>query len=294
MTPIIKDKVQLAKTTPVDRLTFPCYGEMKPDGVRCLAFIGVDGSVELYTRAGHRINSPNLENCVAESFPIVRTPFMLDGELALNEGRMGTRTQISGMVNSAIKGGCLDNLEGITYYIFDFMKREHFDSKWCTEGYESRLAQLKLRYIQFYDNVELIERRVLTSATQANNWYEDVVARGFEGLVFKPLDFMYGFKRSKDWSRLKEIKTADIKCVGIKPGNGKYDGMIGSLYCEGLVEGKFVSVSVSGMTDELRGAMDDYFIGSTIEIKYNGVIPNSAGDGYTLFLPRFVEKRFDK
>ncbi len=293
MTPTIKDKVQLAKTVPVEKLVFPCYGEMKPDGVRCLAFVR-DNYVELYTRAGHRINCPKLESDINAWTWTRQRPFVLDGELALDKGIMGTRPKISGMVNSAIKGGCLSDMTGITYYVFDYMKGEHFDAKECPEGYDIRIEQLEEHILYAASHTKLIERRVLENAEQAHAWYAEVIADGFEGLVFKPLKFKYGFKRSKDWSRLKAIKTADLKCVAIKPGNGKYDGAIGSLQCEGIVEGKFVSVNVSGMVDDLRFVTHDYFIGHTIEIKYNGVIPNSAGDGHTLYLPRFVEKRFDK
>jgi len=125
--------------------------------------------------------------------------------------------------------------------------------------------------------------------------YEEVIAQNYEGLILKRADHLYTFKRSKDWVKLKEIKTADLKCVGVQEGTGKYEGMIGALMCEGMVEGKFVTVNVgSGLSDVQRSLDDIQYIGETIEVKYNSVIRDSVTNQFSLFLPRYAIARFDK
>ena len=71
--------------------------------------------------------------------------------------------------------------------------------------------------------------------------------------------------------------------------------MIGKLKCQGIVEGKEVTVNVgSGLADLQRGLPETEFLFRTIEVKYNAVIIDSRTGEYSLFLPRFIMVRLDK
>jgi len=118
---------------------------------------------------------------------------------------------------------------------------------------------------------------------------------GYEGLVLKYPEHKYTFKRSKDWIKVKEVKHADLRVVDIREGTGKYKGMIGGLVCVGEVEGHRVRVAVgSGLSDIQRSLDDIEFIQETVEVLYNTVIQDSVTLEWSLFLPRFVQVRFDK
>lgn len=94
---------------------------------------------------------------------------------------------------------------------------------------------------------------------------------------------------------MKATDTADLLCVGYNEGIGKYEGMIGSLICEGMIDGKLIIVNVgSGLNDNDRQRDPHKYIGKTIEVAYNKVIQDSKTYQYSLFLPRFLQVRSDK
>ena len=70
--------------------------------------------------------------------------------------------------------------------------------------------------------------------------------------------------------------------------------MLGALTCESS-DGK-IRVNVgSGFTDEDRKSITpENSIGKFIEVVSNGIINTVDREEYSLFLPRFVEFRFDK
>ena len=94
---------------------------------------------------------------------------------------------------------------------------------------------------------------------------------------------------------MKAVNTVDLLCVDTFEGKGKYVGRLGGLSCVGEIEGKLIKVNVgSGLTDHHRAMPDSEFIGKIIEVKYNTIIKDNNNDYYSLFLPRFVQVRFDK
>jgi len=85
---------------------------------------------------------------------------------------------------------------------------------------------------------------------ELNNLFTNTINQGQEGLMLKKWDSLYSFKRSNAWLKLKPVLDADLTCVDIIEGEGKYKGMVGALACEGFVDGTFVKVKVgSGLTD---------------------------------------------
>jgi DNA ligase-1 len=172
-----------------------------------------------------------------------------------------------------------------------------FECSKCTVPYLDRLHKAHEIIDRGNKHSPLKAAHTWVAATPArvNQIYADLIDQGLEGLILKSPKHLYTFKRSADWVKLKEIKTADLQCVDYVQGTGKYQGMIGALACEGLVEGQHVTVNVgSGLTDEDRQHHPSDFIARTIEVKYNSIIQDSITKEWSLFLPRFVMVRFDK
>ena len=144
-------------------------------------------------------------------------------------------------------------------------------------------------------NVKIADTYKVESVQDVNSLFEKVLADKQEGLILKSDKHRYSFKRSADWVKLKDILTADLQCVDIIEGTGKYEGMIGALVCEGFIDGVLVKVNVgSGLTDCQRSDHWSEYISHTIEVKYNSLIQDSVTKEWSLFLPRFVTVRFDK
>ncbi len=304
-----KTNVQLAKAESPTKLKYPLLAQLKYDGVRLFAFVRPIGNnpdtaeCVFYTRNGMLVPIPELSAEILEATKHNTQSMVLDGELAYAEGLVTGRTKVSGRVNSAIHGGHLD-LDGVIYCLFDCVSHVDWIVKNCNKPYEDRLGELKA-YVNFTDLARLAYGRWLDTPDAVSEFYQTVLGLGYEGLILKHPSHLYTFKRTKAWSKMKAILSADLECIDVKPGKGKYEGMIGSLLCKGLVEGKDVVVHVSGMDDAYRAKDPKSIIrkvdedgntiaGKTIEVLYNGVIPNHAGDGHTLFLPRFKCERFDK
>lgn len=93
-----------------------------------------------------------------------------------------------------------------------------------------------------------------------------------------------------DWFKLKPELTIDLVFTNITNGEGKYQGLVGSVVCR-TAEGYEVA-NVSGMDDDIRAYITKHWrslLGSVVEVEYQGV--GSLG---RLRHPRFKRFRDDK
>ena len=280
--------VQLAKAVPLAKIKFPVYAETKYDGVRVIAQIA-GGVVTLRTRNGKRIYLPMLEDALSAA-----PSGVLDGELVFKAGASCDRTTVSGLVTSAMVTPVVN--EDIMFIVFDHLTSEEWEKQACYRGYTARrrsawavvMSDVASKY------VSLSGATCCKSAAVVSDVYDSHIAAGMEGLILKQPDHCYSFKRSADWAKMKETKTADLVCSGTTEGTGKFAGMIGALECFGAVEGADVVVKVAGLTDEMRGKPESFFKGQLIEVAYNTLSVDKSTGQASLFLPRFKCVRDDK
>lgn len=291
---IPKFKVQLAKEVPIENLKYPLIGQLKYDGVR-LVTIWAHEQIVFKTRNGKIIHLPRikaeLEKVCAK---LALKPCVLDGEVIIKQGLSVDRTKVSGMINSARSGNTI-NEDLLEFNIFDWLPYEDFQKQKCGLPYIERYNKLFAVVAQLPDNYKPAINYDFRSPEEVQTVYSQLIEQGQEGLILKPHHHKYTFKRSKDWVKLKEVRTADLQCIDVEMGTGKYQGMIGALVCKGKVEGKSVVVKVgSGLTDLDRAMAHGDYLYKTIEIKYNSVIEDSTTGNWSLFLPRYIAVRFDK
>jgi ATP-dependent DNA ligase len=94
------------------------------------------------------------------------------------------------------------------------------------------------------------------------------------------------------WFKVKEVRTADLVCTGVKPGraDGKFIGEAGSVEGSAWREGHLVALGwFSGMCDGEREDIDGSCVGRVFEVEYQYV-----GAGGRMRHPRFVRWRDDK
>lgn len=281
--------VQLAKDTPLRDIALPATVETKYDGVRIIIKCK-QGKVTFWTRNNKQVMLPRTAALLAPMPDAV-----IDCEVVIAEGRSEHRTNVAGMINSAMHGGVVD--EGaLRFMAFDYLTIAQFESQQRSPVLEQRKALLTRWCLDLplHAPITVSPSRIVVDHATLEEAFESILAQGFEGLIVKQ-NVSYAFKRTSAWAKLKAVKTADLRCYGILAGQGKYGGNIGALSCSGIVEGFAVEVNVgSGLTDSDRIRPASSYIGKTVEVKYNAVIPNASGTGYTLFLPRFVTIRTDK
>ncbi len=287
----IADNLQLAKTQEMKTIKFPARAELKLDGVRVLM-----ANDKFYTRKSKEIFLPQTskEISLPQTKFIINKSTIFDLEVTLESGKMVDRPKVSGMLNSAMKGGVIDE-SLLKFNVIDALPYEEYLTKYSNLTLEQRLYTIQTMLFLYPENFRDIPNWVVNNIEELSELYDQKVSEGYEGLVVKHLEDTYKFKRSKDWARFKESKTTDLVCINTIEGQGKYTGMIGALLLEGKVNEKHIKVKVgSGMTDNDRKILSAYYLGKTIEVKYNSITKDKDTNQASLFLPRFVSVREDK
>jgi ATP-dependent DNA ligase len=153
------------------------------------------------------------------------------------------------------------------------------------------------QYIRFVDYTE-----ISNNEEEIKRQAEQYVNEGYEGIMLRNPDVYYDWKRSDKLLKFKFFKEVDLKIVGIIKGSAgkKFSNTMGSIVCEGVVEGKPIKVEVGSGFNELSGERDEFynnpnkFIGQNVEIQYQN-ITNKERDGYySLRFPTFKKMKFDR
>lgn len=137
-------------------------------------------------------------------------------------------------------------------------------------NFEDRYICFEEFNIELGKNIDLIKFHKLTleEAKDRAKWLCD---NGWEGLfLFHEKHIIKDKGRSNLAIKLKMRPTADLKCINVTEGEGKYLGMIGSLV---LVDsqGRIVKVG-AGLSDDDRDKEPEEFVGKVIEIEYEQIL----------------------
>lgn len=150
--------------------------------------------------------------------------------------------------------------------------------------YETRIKQVSITL----STTKLLRPIQYIKATglEAKEFAKKLVVEGWEGVMcVSPRSYYVAGKRVNNSVKIKFRKTADLRCIGVEDGEGKYEGMIGSLILQDS-KGRTVSVG-SGLDDSQRSLTPDDFIGKVIEIEYEQIID-------TYIQPTFITIREEK
>lgn len=286
----LHNNLQLAKTVSMYDLVYPCRAELKLDGVRGFLYKN-----KFYSRQGHEIHLPEI-TFKLDSSTLNR---FVDLEFTLKSGMKKDRSTVSGMINSAMKGGHEKIDQSLLYFnVFDTLSDIEFEHRLDSPNYKGRLIMLDtildsiLRKDIHFLNVPFTD---VNNVKELRKYYDYWVNSGYEGVVAKQYTDTYQYKRSKQWARFKPTKTADLHCIGTTKGQGNREGGIGALILTGIVDKKNVVVSVgSGLTFEEVFTDPAYFIGKTIETDYDSVTQNKLTGQYSLYQARNPKVRIDK
>lgn len=129
-----------------------------------------------------------------------------------------------------------------------------------------------------------------------------IVESGGEGLMINLGGGLYTHKRTDQLLKYKEVQSIDMEVTGIQWGTGKYEGVVGALYCKAKTDdGKVITCKVgSGLSDEQRMKWTMYnglIIGKIVEVKYFSLSQSDdliGSNQYSLRFPRLCKVRHDK
>ena len=274
-----------------------------------------DGEVSFLTRAGTQWASDKL----SKEFKHLPNCVIVGEALIIEDGKVFDRKTGNGLLTKFIKReSTLETLEEkaksgrtkakldlaekrdefnwidstINFQVWDSVTLEEFENGLSTRPYTERFGEA-IRLSFMTQSLQPIPSYRVYSMKEAQVIVDEFISEGEEGGVAKKLDTIWEDGTSKDMVKIKEVYDADLYCVGIKEGKGKYKGKIGSLLLQTTC-GRIEVDCGSGLTDPDRNKRPDEFIGKIIEIQYNKFIQSKKDKPASLYLPRFIEVREDK
>jgi len=201
---------------------------------------------ELRSKSGKLLHPP-------QSFLDALPPFSLDGELWI--GRQNFEELASIVLDKEPSKGW----GKVRYMIFEVPLAQG--------NFLARLAKAE-RYIQKHkpSPLHLIQQHVCSDAVALEQFLDEVVAKGGEGVMVKDGSLAYFSGRSSHLLKVKRAHDMEGIVVGYKEGKGKYSSMVGSLLVE-LADGQRFYLG-GGLSDALR--KDPPSLGSRVTFKYYG------------------------
>lgn len=284
----------------INSMRFPCIAQMKADGARINAICRDGNRVEYFSRNGKEIFTSNkiLDNNIFDMFMYYKTPFVLDGEIICCDlnGKMMERKISNGIVNKAIKGTISENeLSMLNLFVWDIIPLSDFNKGFSNIPYVDRFED-HLRYsIERINNekrIHMIESVYVNSIEECNTLSNMYISKGYEGIIVKDTKMPWENKRTPNQIKFKKVAQCELEIVDIQEGNGKYEGMVGAFIAASSDRKIKVTVG-SGITDKDREEFGKHNIGDIMTVEFNDITSNDKGE-YSLFLPRFIEIRFDK
>lgn len=278
------------------------YSQLKADGMFLNIEIGITlayggHDFKVFTRNGMQFPVE-----VFSRLPQILMPgYQYHGEGIVYEITSGdalTRKVSNGILNSILQSGAeaLPKHLGIKVLLWDMVPIEDIKASISEIPYCNRFANLESLIIKSATRyASLIPTEIVHSLADAYTHFKTVTEDGYEGTVLKDPRAFWEDKTSRKQVKMKSEKECELEIVDVTEGKGKYVGSTGSVLCTS--SDKFLEVNVSGFTDEERDNIwnnKENWIGRVITVKFNEVIDDKHGGKYSLFLPRFVEKREDK
>lgn len=273
------------------KFEFPAYAQLKMDGMRFNAIVK-NATCEFRSRNGKEIQL--LGNLEQEFIQLADGQnLVFDGELLINDkGIILDRQTGNGILNKAVKGTILtDEARKVHATIWDVIPYDVFKKGQGNTAYQIRFSQIESMALP--NKIHLVESKSVGSFEEAQKIFEEYLAQGQEGIILKDMSGVWEDKRVKTQVKFKAELDCDLKVVGIQPGTGKYEGLVGALLCES--EDGIIKVDVgSGLSDfDRKEFTTNSPIGKIVAVVYNARIKNKQGEE-SLFLPRLVEVREDK
>ena len=211
--------------------------EVKWDGIRSISYINSEFSIRSRNGKELKANFPEL----AELKELAKD-VTLDGEIVvMKDGRVDFQNLIKRMQTTS--AGDVEYMRGrypATYVVFDILEKD---------GVSLVDRPLLERKRILKESVREGKSVVLSLFVEAEGeaYYEAAVGKGLEGVMAKRMDSRYEpGVRSREWLKVKKIRTCECVVVGYTRGEGSRDKTFGALLLGLYDEYKLVYVGKVG------------------------------------------------
>jgi ATP-dependent DNA ligase len=196
------------------KIKFPCYGQPKLDGIRCIAIIEPSGKVTLWSRTRKPIFSvPHIVKELSKLSKFCEgVPFSLDGELYVNKYRNDFEKIISLVRQQKPAPGH----EDIQYWVYDMVSKADFENR-------TILISNLLKTVNS-DTIVTVNTYKIEDAEHLDECFATALEDGYEGLMARNIKGGYENKRSYNLQKVKEMQDAEYLITGVESGRGKREG----------------------------------------------------------------------
>ena len=265
--------------------------EIKLDGVRVITIIR-GNKVEMFSRNGKQFH--NFGHIIAEIETVIKDhpvpyPLVLDGEV-MSANFQDLMKQVHRKDGKQSTDAVLHLFDTIPLGCFmsgSWDKPQSFRSLITKHWVQDHTSVLQHVQALDWEDVDLDTPEGQERFVALN---KAAVDGGYEGVMIKDVDAPYECKRTHAWLKAKPFIEVTLEVVDVEEGTGRNEGRLGAIVCEGVDDGKTISVNVgSGFTDVHR---DDYWdhrdalVGNLVEVRADAVTQNQDGT-YSLRFPRF-------
>ncbi|MEV3925911.1 ATP-dependent DNA ligase [Actinomadura coerulea] len=189
-----------------------CRYEPKFDGFRCVARVGEDGDVQLWSRRLKRLDEafPEIELAV---FDVVPPGTVVDGEIVRwgRDGRLDfaalQRRHVAGRRRAALAAS-----EPCHYVVWDVLEAAGVDYRPAPLWRRREVLEQLLAGLPGTSRVVLCPQ--MRDVSEARLWFEVLVAQGVEGLVVKGANGRYE-PGKRGWWRVKHRLTTEAIIGGV-------------------------------------------------------------------------------
>jgi DNA ligase-1 len=238
--------------------------EWKFDGVR-IQVHKRDDEVRVFTRTHDEITDRLPEIAELASRLPVRS-VILDGEaIALRDDGRPHPFQVTGSrIGSRVDVSAARAKWPLSAYLFDVL---HIDGT----DLLPRSGAERFDALAAIAPPELLVPRLVTSdVTAAEQFFEEAVARGHEGVVVKSLEVPYAAgRRGAGWVKVKPVHTLDLVVLAAEWGHGRRRGWLSNLHlgARDAETGGFVMLgkTFKGLTDEMLAWQTEQFLELAVE-----------------------------
>jgi DNA ligase-1 len=266
------------------------FASRKLDGLRCVAIIDYDGSIEMKSRTGIPFNT--LQLVIDELQKLDLKGVVFDGEICIvdDEGNEDF-TAILKLYNK--KDFTIPNPR---YKMFDMIPLEDFNAKKGNQSLGSRISFLKAAVPEDNNFLSFVEQTIVRDEEHLQELRDKAKELGWEGMMIRK-DEGYEGKRSDKLLKCKLFIDAEYYVKSVVFGdmriiaediNGKTKEITEPMLSKVVIEHKGYEVGVgSGFSMEERGYYYEHpeeIIGKQITVQYFEETTNEKG-GISLRFP---------
>ena len=268
--------------------------EVKLDGVRVIAILHKDRRPEVFSRNGKQFH--NFEHIVEQLEKIkdvLDTDMVLDGEV-MSSSFQDLMKQVHRKTNV--------QSDDAIFHVFDMLSLKDFLAGGTSVPQHQRSQEIDdwvERHAPELPHVATLAWETVDLDTEEGQQrFKDInkqaIDGGYEGIMIKDPDAGYECKRSHAWLKLKPFIEVTLEVVDVEEGTGRNEGRLGALICEGVDDGRSISVNCgSGFTDSDRDSFwsnKGEIVGRLVEVRADAITQNQDGS-YSLRFPRYLRFR---